>query len=690
MNKKLLFLLWLLFFSGQIGLFAQKSSAYVDSLTQILDKSHDTIKVAIHQDLCFFYLSTSFEKAFIEIKKSLTLSKKIKYWQGETRANDVIGSIYVQSGDYATGLQYKLEALKIYEKKKDVKGIATICNNIGVLYFRKGDYDLALKYYEQAYQISKDLNDENAQAIYTLNIGEVYQMQGKFEKAIEFEKKTLQLSQKKPLNDNTAYAYGIIGKVYEDKKEWKDAENYYQKALDIFIKLSIDEAIIEYLFYLSRTYLKQNNSKKALELAKRSLQLAKKNNEKTWEKQNYELLGDIYAKDNNFNEAFKYQKIYLKLRDSLVTTETQIKTAHLQTIYDSDKKQAQIDILTRDKEIQNDKIVFRNLVLLIVVFVLISVAILSGLLFRNNRQKQKTNKELMLKNQEINQQKEEILTQRDNLQDLNEEISAQKDEIEKINHDIIDSINYAQNIQKAILPVREEIYQIFPEHFILFKPRDIVSGDFYWFQYLEEENKTFLAAVDCTGHGVPGAFMSMLSNQLLYEVIISNKIYTPNLILEQLRIEIRRALHQSSSKAKDGMDISLVCIDHNAKKMHFSGAGNPLIYFQNNELNEVKGDISSIGGTQRDKERAFTTHTIDISLPTIIYLFSDGFQDQFGGERGRKFMYKYLKQILTELQTLRLDAQEKELEDILNKWRFGHNNPQKQIDDILMLGVKIS
>ncbi len=691
MKIKISLLVCVLFFWVNIFVFAQKGvSSYIDSLNNVLPKSHDTIKVSIHQDLCFAYLPISFEKSFAAIKKSLILSQKIKYWKGEARANDLIGSLYVQSGDYSTGLQYKFNALKIYETQKGVKGVATISNNIGVLYFRKGDYDLALKYYQQAYQIAKALNDENSQAIYCLNMGEVYQMQRKFEKAIEFERKTLQLTKKSETDDNTAYAYGIIGKVFEDKKDWKEAEIYYQKALALFTKLSIDEAIIEYLFYSSRNHLKQNNIKNALELSKKSIEIAKKNNEKTWEKQNYELLADIYAKDNNFMEAFKYQKIYIKLRDSLVTTETQIKTAHLQTIYDSDKKQSQIDILTRDQALQNDKIAFRNLILLVVLIVLISVAILSGLLFRNNRQKQKANLELLLKNEEINQQKEEILSQRDNLQELNEEIYAQKDEIEKINDDIIDSINYAQHIQQAILPVREEMYQIFPQHFILFKPRDIVSGDFYWFEHLKEENITFLAAVDCTGHGVPGAFMSMLSNQLLYEIIISNKIHKPNLILEQLRIEVRRALHQSFSKAKDGMDISLVCIDHQNKKMQFSGAGNPLIYFQNNQLFEIKGDASTIGGTRRDREKEFAIHEIDIDIATTIYLFSDGLQDQFGGERGKKFMYKHLKETLTNLQLIDFETHQNELENILNHWRFGHRNQQKQIDDILMLGAKIS
>lgn len=680
-----------MFFCVNILIFAQnKYNRSIDSLQNLLSKSHDTIKVGIHQDLCFYYLSSSFEKGFVEIKKSLVLSKKIKYWKGEARANDVIGSLYVQSGDYGTGLEYKLIALKIYESKNNTKGISLICNNIGVLYFRKGDYELASKYYQRAYQIALDKNDTNSQTIYTLNIGEVYQMQGKFEKAIEYEKKSLFLSQKEAISDNTAYAYGIIGKVYEDKKEFNQAIVYYQKALDIFLKLNIGEALTEYLFYLSRTHLKLNNTQKALDLCQKSLQIAKANSEKTWEKQNYELLASIYAKNNNFENAFKYQKIYLQLRDSLVTTETEIKTAHLQTIYDSDKKQAQIDILTRDQAIQNDKIALRNLGLLITLIIVFSIGILTIILLRNNRQKQKTNNLLLQRNEEINQQKEEILTQRDNLKELNEEILTQKDEIEKINDDIIDSITYAQHIQLAILPVRDEIDNIFKEHFILFKPRDIVSGDFYWFHHLEKENKTFLAAVDCTGHGVPGAFMSMLSNQLLYEVIISNRIYETNLILEELRVEVRRALHQSFSKARDGMDISLVCIDHQNKKMQFSGAGNSLVYFQNNELFEIKGDISSIGGTQREKEKVFTAHSVDISIPTTFYLFSDGFQDQFGGERGRKFMYKHLKETFATLQTMDIKEQENELEQILSKWRYQGLKPQKQIDDILIIGVKMS
>jgi tetratricopeptide (TPR) repeat protein len=688
MKKQLSIVLVLIYFLSIAllnSVFAQKQMK-IDSILHNLKTANDSNQVKLYQELYFLYLPEKFDKAYQAVKKSIEICIKKKYLKGEARGYDLLGSLYVQSGDFATGLEYKFKMLKIYEKYGDEKGITSACNNIGVIYFRKGDYKLALKYYQQAHKLSIKHKDLKGQAIHTLNIGEVHQMLGNFDKAIEYEKKTLELSEKN--SDNLAYAYGIIGKVYEDKKEFEKAIIFYRKAILIFKQLQVFDALTEYYFYLARTYLKKQEIQKALELAIISLQIAQKYQEKLWVKQNYELLADIYAQNKKFDEAYLYQKKYTILRDSIVNSEREIKTARLQTIYESEKNQAQIEILKRDKALKDDKIAFQNLILIIALLVIISVIVLLFLLFRNNQQKKKANKILLQKNEEINLQKEEILAQRDNLEILNQEILTQKEEIEKINTDIISSISYAMHIQTAMLPPQQEIFTTLPKHFIYFKPRDIVSGDFYWFHHFDKENKTILAAVDCTGHGVPGAFMSMLSNQLLYDVIITQQVKQPNLVLNQLRIEIRRALNQTLSQARDGMDIALVCIDHNEKKLQFAGAGNPLIYFQNNELFEIKGDPSTIGGNAKSYEKDFTLHTLDIQLPTTFYLFSDGFQDQFGGERGRKFMHKRFKETLQHLHQENIETQLSILDNTFIEWTTAYEK-QKQIDDILVIGVQL-
>jgi predicted ATPase/GAF domain-containing protein/tRNA A-37 threonylcarbamoyl transferase component Bud32 len=291
------------------------------------------------------------------------------------------------------------------------------------------------------------------------------------------------------------------------------------------------------------------------------------------------------------------------------------------------------------------------------------------------------------------------------------ELNSSKAIIEKKNEDITASINYAKRIQDASLPRIDKIRNKIPESFIFFKPREIVSGDFYWYAQTEpkpiydevteyeqkrqtvigfEPAKTLITAVDCTGHGVPGAFMSLIGNNLLNEIVISKGITSPEIILQELHKGVRNALQQAETDNKDGMDMALCVIDEQNKIVEFAGAKNPLIYIQNGQLHEIKADKMPIGGSQKEKERTFTKHNISINSPTFFYIFSDGFQDQFGGAEGRKFMIKYMKELLLEIYKKPVDEQKRILAQAIEDWMLYHpHEPQRQIDDILVIGFKV-
>jgi serine phosphatase RsbU (regulator of sigma subunit) len=272
-----------------------------------------------------------------------------------------------------------------------------------------------------------------------------------------------------------------------------------------------------------------------------------------------------------------------------------------------------------------------------------------------------------------------------------EELNAQKLLIEHKNEEITASITYAQRIQQAILPSTESINQILPENFILYRPRDIVSGDFFWFNVVATKpnlgGKVFLAAVDCTGHGVPGAFMSMIGSSFLDEIVNEKRIYEADLILRELHLSIRRALRQTETNNRDGMDIALVVIDQEYKYLEYAGAKNPLIYIQGQGLQVLKADKMPIGGVQLEMERYFTKHRVALDTPAVFYLFSDGFQDQFGGRGRKKFGIKRLKETLLQLQHLPLKAQGEFLDGCITQWMTEGN--ERQIDDILVIGFKI-
>ncbi len=265
------------------------------------------------------------------------------------------------------------------------------------------------------------------------------------------------------------------------------------------------------------------------------------------------------------------------------------------------------------------------------------------------------------------------------------EIQLQKDIVEIKNKDITDSINYAKRIQDAILPPDNEIKQLLPDSFILFLPKDILSGDFYWMD--EIDNKVLVAVVDCTGHGVPGALMSIVGNNILSQSINEHRISKPAAILDELNKGVTNTLRQKNeeSKVKDGMDIVLISIDKRTSKIEFAGANNPIYHIRNGELMEIKGNKFPIGIFIGEELRHFTNHEIEVQKGDTLYLFTDGYADQFGGPAGKKFKYNQFKANLLEIQKLPMKAQRETLLSSIRNWQ-GEN---EQVDDILVIGIKI-
>jgi len=272
------------------------------------------------------------------------------------------------------------------------------------------------------------------------------------------------------------------------------------------------------------------------------------------------------------------------------------------------------------------------------------------------------------------------------------EVVEQKKQIEEKNKDITDSINYAKRIQKAILPDIETIQNDLRESFVLYQPKDIVSGDFYF--YSKVDDKIIIAAADCTGHGVPGAFMSMIGHNLLHQITVEEKIIAPSTILNELNQGIKKALKQGGEKnydeeTRDGMDIALCTISLKDKNMVYAGAQRPLYLIRNKELTEYKANKKSIGGSVTG-DTEFLSVELGINKGDVFYIFSDGYADQFGGEYGKKFMTKRLKEFLLKISDEAMIEQENLLRNEIENWRGtnGNGKPFEQVDDILIIGIK--
>lgn len=265
-----------------------------------------------------------------------------------------------------------------------------------------------------------------------------------------------------------------------------------------------------------------------------------------------------------------------------------------------------------------------------------------------------------------------------------ERINILKQEIERKHQEILDSVTYAQRIQEAILPSRTEINEAIPQNLILFKPRDIVSGDFYWFT--QKEHESIIACVDCTGHGVPGAFMSMIGNTLLNQIVNERNIIEPNLILNELNKEITTSLKQDieGSDSRDGMDISIIKLNLKNNTLAYAGANRPLYFVRNGELQETKANKVAIGGHMQEEEKNFSNHQFQLQQGDSIYLSSDGFADQFSPS-DKKLMTKRFKEVLLSIQHLTLPEQEVFLEQYIAEWR----GIMEQTDDVLVIGVRV-
>ncbi len=304
---------------------------------------------------------------------------------------------------------------------------------------------------------------------------------------------------------------------------------------------------------------------------------------------------------------------------------------------------------------------------------------------KKNAQLLASEEELKMNAEELRSVNEQLAASNQLMQLTNEQQKKKKILIEKKNTDIQASINYAQRIQEAVLPEMDFVMEKLPESFVFFKPRDVVSGDFFWVNTIKD--KTVIVVADCTGHGVPGAFMSLIGNNLLNQIVLQNEITSPDEILNQLHIKVRQVLKQEETLNRDGMDVSVAVLQETQDKLliEFAGAKSNLYLARKSELEVIKGDINSIGGEQKENVRLFSLHRIEIQEPVTFYLSSDGYHHQFGGPENRKFMLSRFRELLFSIKDLPPTQQFEELERTFVEWK----GDEAQIDDILILGAKV-
>jgi tetratricopeptide (TPR) repeat protein len=703
MLKKLLLLLFLSFCSA---LFSQNN---VDSLEQVLAGSpQDTNRVQLLFRLSRIFDSNDQKRSKIYLAEALTLSKKLSFKTGETNALIQLGIIAMETNNYGYTDSCLQEALKLAKEQKDSVFQGIIYNNIGMVRYEVFDYPGALESYFTAARIFEELNMESKLTSTINNIANIYFTQKRYDKALEYHLKSLAISKKIGAKSNVASSLNNLGLVYREMKDYKKAMEAYEEALQIAIE--VNHRIGQSLLWnnLGKCHRIVGNYSKALECFEKALVIKIEMGDANGVAHTYNNIGDLYfdMKDykrsieynlksivesekkhnigtlqnayqslayaykeiNDYKKAYDYHMKFIELKDSIFDIEKSEQLAEMSTRFETEKKDK--ELIKKDAEIKfqavesKQKETQRNA--FVVGFIL--VGLLALFIFKGLRDKQKANKKLTSAYEEI---------------DLKNKI------VEEKNKNITDSINYARRIQAALLASDTLLEKNLPEYFILYKPKDIVSGDFYWAANSKSsgESEEFLICTgDCTGHGVPGAFMSLLGVSSLNEIVLEKRISQPNLILDELRAKLVNVLNPKDSvqKSYDGMDCSICKYNFKKMELEFAAANNGIwIISDSGVLKEYKADKQPVG--YHSEPVPFTLQKVKLQKGDTIYTFTDGFADQFGGPKGKKFKYKQLQQLLIANSGKPLDYQKDALISALGNWQ----GPLEQIDDILIIGIKV-
>ncbi|MFO7863258.1 MAG: tetratricopeptide repeat protein [Salinivirgaceae bacterium] len=581
-----------------------------------------------------------------------------------------VAFIYWKNSYYREAIEYFLKSAILYQKIEDLKNLRSIYTNIGVIYTDLQEIELSEEYFRKSVEIAREIGQKEEVASGLIDLAYILSALGKFDESNQKLDEAYQIAETTDNKQLILNCYGLYAENFNNLNDPYKAQDYrdkYDKVQQFSQTQSMRQAFQEEKTQSMAEIQRQKAEKRAKEL---ELQLN-------------QVLLETTQDSLSLAERLRRQR---EAQIDLLKKDSAIRALQIE--------QQKIKQREAEAVIQQQKALERSQKLIIygtgIVLILSLLAAIS--LFIRFRDKKKANRLLEDRNKEIAEK--------------GEELSSALTKIQKQNKQITKSINYAKSIQRAMLPDPLELNKFIKDSFIFFKPRDIVSGDFYWFRKAQkkfdiqrifniERKETFeplkkddyflVSAVDCTGHGVPGAFMSMIGYNLLDD-ITDKGVSRPDLILEQLHKGVQVALKQHVTDNKDGMDMAMCQIDIANKKLRFSGAKNPLIYIQDGEINQLKADKIPIGGTFV-KDPTFTLQEIDIDRPTYCYMFSDGFVDQFGGPKGRKYMAKKFRALLLEIHQRPMEEQREILSLTIEAWM---GETYAQIDDMLVMGFLLT
>lgn len=611
---------------------------------------------------------SDYPKALNYYVKAEQLNEELGHKSEAAQMLTNIAVVYYYQGNNPRALDYNLKALKVAEAVNDKSSIASITGNIGIIYRDEGDYLMALNYYLKALKILQEQGNKRGIASNWGNIAIVYTKQHNYPKALEYYSKGMDLNRQIDNKDGIANNYTGLGSVYSETGDNEKALDCFSQALNIYTAIGSKGGMEINIGNMGEMYFKLKRYKESETCMVKAIAMADSIGDIESSKEFNQNLSELYVQTAQWQKAYHSYTAFVAAKDSFENAEKSKELGKIEAKAEYDKelvkKQAEEDKKTALAAAESKR---QKIIIASVGAIALAVAIIAIIIFRSLRITRK--------------QKGIIEEQKKTVEEQKEEVTKQKIIVEEKNKDILDSITYAKRLQDAILPPVSVIENYFPESFVLYKPKDIVAGDFYWMD--KEGDVVLIAACDCTGHGVPGAMVSVVCSNALNRALKEFKIRTTGMILDKVREMVLETFQKNEGEVKDGMDVSFCAINIKTGEAEWSGAYNPLWYISGGEMKEITADKQPIG--KYDKQAPFTTHKLNLQKGDVLYLFTDGYADQFGGPKGKKFKFRQMQQLMADSYKLSMKKQKQALEESFENWK----GKLEQTDDVCVIGIRI-
>lgn len=641
---------------------SQTDHAFKKTRDSLMALPDDSAKVLQMIEFFQTYRESEFIECMKVAQKGLELSSKLKKFKSKARFLNHIGDGYFNMANYEESFKYYYEAYKLSDSIKSPFHLGLSAYNLGwqTAIQQKSYKDVSYLY--QALHMGRQLSSDKLILMASNALGSFYtdkyereKKRSDFDSAVIYFTQTIERNKTLRRFTQAGALYSNMGQLFFFDKDYTTATFYFNKAMEIFKNDSDNIVSNTHKIAMCREALKDRTVGVVYEFV---YAYATKNKMQELRKDALFSLKNFYYNEKQYQKGYDYQKLYYELLQEINGEFAALSIKNFETNYNYVKSEASNQQLKQASEIQELKNKRKSFYITVLIGVALIILVITYLLFKQNKIRQITN---------------------DKLKEQNKIISEKKLEIEQ-------SIEYAKGIQTAFLPSKDELNLLIKENFIFYKPKDVVSGDFYWYLINEDQKGLLLACADCTGHGVPGALMSMVGINILQQLSVERKMRSPGLILKYLNAEIKNSLKQNSDQSiqRDGMDIAIIHLDLASNKLTYAGANRPLYIVRNREVIEYKATKHAIGGFTK-YDQAFEEVKIDLQRDDLICLSTDGYADQFGGSEAKKFMTKNLKALLVKIAHLSAAEQKTELETVFNNWKGRH----MQIDDVLIIGLRL-